>query len=229
MNPRYNSVQGGPTNEDIALGAGILGGYTTPHTSSTTDPNAFYAPQTHFNSKTLPTTHIDVANNRYPYCIVWSPLPLITWLCPVIGHMGICDSQGVIWDFAGPYTINRDDMAFGRPTRYLQLDPSQIKAALEGGSKGSEETMQMWDNSVKTSNCHYSRKMHNICCQNCHHHTARSLSNMKYRGISKWSQITLAFWIFFRAPFTSVWGFLYTFGPFAVILSIILYTQLSLS
>ena len=37
--------------------------------------------------------------------------------------MGIADSRGVIYDFAGPYTIGVDDMAFGSPTRYLQLDP----------------------------------------------------------------------------------------------------------
>lgn len=39
--------------------------------------------------------------------------------------MGIADSRGVIYDFAGPYTIGEDNMAFGRPTRYLQLDPGR--------------------------------------------------------------------------------------------------------
>jgi hypothetical protein len=28
---------------------------------------------------------IDAKNNRYPYCIVWTPLPLITWFLPFIG------------------------------------------------------------------------------------------------------------------------------------------------
>jgi transmembrane protein 222 len=228
MNPRYSSVPAntGPSEDDIAMGADILNNPYTANEPKRHDPHAFYHPQSHFNSKTQVTKKIDVAKNRYPFCIVWSPLPMITWFCPVIGHMGICDSQGVIWDFAGPYTINRDDMAFGSPTRYLQLDPSQVKAALSGGSKGgNEETTQIWDNSVQVSNCHYSKRMHNICCQNCHHHTARALGTMKYRGLSTWSQVTLAFWIFFRAPFTNVWGFLYTFGPFVVILSIILITQ----
>jgi|TARA_B110000208_G_C11596781_1_gene368441 transmembrane protein 222 len=185
-----------------------------------------YHPQTHYDGIPTPTKKIDVAAGLYPYCIVWSPLPMITWLCPIIGHMGICDSQGIIWDFAGPYSINRNDMAFGRPTRYLQLDPSLIKAALEGGAKESGETIKIWDDCVHHSNCHYSKRMHNICCQNCHHHTARALGQMKYRGTSHWSQITLAFWIFFCAPFTNVWGFISTFAPFLFILSIILYTQL---
>ena len=53
------------------------------------------------------------------------------------------------------------------------------------------ETTEMWDNCVHHTNCHYSQRMHNICCQNCHHHTARALEQMKYRGLSNWSQITL--------------------------------------
>jgi hypothetical protein len=33
---------------------------------------------------------IDKVHNRYPYCIVWTPLPLISWIIPIIGHTGIC-------------------------------------------------------------------------------------------------------------------------------------------
>ena len=46
----------------------------------------------------------DIINNndhyeRYPYCIVWTPIPVLTWLLPMVGHMGICKSNGVIYDF----------------------------------------------------------------------------------------------------------------------------------
>jgi hypothetical protein len=64
---------------------------------------------------------VDVARSRFPYAIVWTPLPLITWFLPFIGHMGICDSRGVIYDFAGPYTIGIDQMAFAKPTRCVHL------------------------------------------------------------------------------------------------------------
>jgi hypothetical protein len=51
------------------------------------------------------TRHGDVhalfIQQRYPYCIVWTPLPPITWLVPFIGHMGIATSAGIIYDFAG--------------------------------------------------------------------------------------------------------------------------------
>jgi len=82
---------------------------------------------------------IDRRRDRYPFCLVWGPLPLISsaphhpthltphlisasqrcwltlcwlrcwlcvrWLLPFIGHMGICDSEGKVHDFAGPYHI----------------------------------------------------------------------------------------------------------------------------
>ena len=79
---------------------------------------------------------VNVKAQRYPYCIVWSPLGCLTWLFPFIGHTGICDSEGVIYDFGGPYYIAVDHMTFGSPTKYIQLDPSLCKA-------------MDWDNGIK--------------------------------------------------------------------------------
>ena len=47
------------------------------------------------------------------------------WFFPLIGHTGICTADGVIHDFAGPYTVTVDNMAFGTPTKYWQLDPKK--------------------------------------------------------------------------------------------------------
>ncbi|KAI0220926.1 Transmembrane protein 222 [Lamellibrachia satsuma] len=69
---------------------------------------------------------IDRKRNRYPHCIVWTPIPLITWLFPVIGHMGICTTAGVIRDFAGPYFVSEDNMGFGNPTKYWQLSLDKV-------------------------------------------------------------------------------------------------------
>ena len=70
---------------------------------------------------------IDPVRARFPFCIVWTPLPCITWLLPPIGHMGIAYSTGVIRDFAGPYYVSEDNLAFGSTTRFVQLDPGLIK------------------------------------------------------------------------------------------------------
>ncbi len=105
--------------------------------------------------------------HRYPFCIVWSPIPLITWIFPFIGHTGICDSQGVIHDFAGPYTITVDQFAFGVPTRYLVLSPELC-------------VDQEWDGAVESGCNVYKGRMHNLFCDNCHSHVAECLNKMRY-------------------------------------------------
>lgn len=83
--------------------------------------------------------------NLYPHCILWSPLPPITWILPFIGHTGIANSDGVIYDFAGPYTIGVEEMAFGSPTRYIQLNPHECSGM--SWDEGIEE-VRMCDSSM---------------------------------------------------------------------------------
>ena len=59
---------------------------------------------------------------RFPLRIVWTPLPCITQFLPTIGHTGIGDSRGVLHDFAGPYYVSIDDLAFGETHKYVDLD-----------------------------------------------------------------------------------------------------------
>ena len=82
------------------------------------------------------TKKIDIKNNRYPYCIVWTPIPLITYLIPSIGHTGICTSSGIIHDFAGSYTISIDNFSFGNVTKYIQLNLTKNE-------------QKVWDNAIK--------------------------------------------------------------------------------
>jgi hypothetical protein len=86
------------------------------------------------------------------YSIVWSPLPIVTWLIPFIGHLGISDSRGVVSDFRGSYFVGDDGrMAFGAPTRALKLDVGEV---------GSDQ----WDLSIREANRVYNQRVHNICC-----------------------------------------------------------------
>ncbi|XP_042280754.1 transmembrane protein 222-like isoform X2 [Thunnus maccoyii] len=68
----------------------------------------------------------DRKNSRYPFCVVWTPIPILSWVLPFIGHMGICTSSGVIRDFAGSYFVSEDNMGFGRPTKYWKLDVDKV-------------------------------------------------------------------------------------------------------
>ena len=71
---------------------------------------------------------------------------------------GVGDSQGRIHDFAGPYFVGVDNMAFGRPTRYLVLDTKRI--ADTRSSTGAEA----WDDSVDVADAVYGKRMHNLWC-----------------------------------------------------------------
>ncbi|KAM7276099.1 hypothetical protein ACFE04_017965 [Oxalis oulophora] len=72
-----------------------------------------------------PLDEIDTDKAKFPCCLVWTPLPVISWLAPFIGHVGICREDGAIIDFTGSNFINVDDFAFGAAARYVQLDRSQ--------------------------------------------------------------------------------------------------------
>ncbi|KAJ4731313.1 Protein RTE1 [Rhynchospora pubera] len=70
---------------------------------------------------------IDPKRARFPCSIVWTPLTFITWLVPFIGHLGICREDGVILDFAGPYFVSVDNLAFGAVTRYIQINGDEVR------------------------------------------------------------------------------------------------------
>jgi len=187
------------------------------------DPNNMFEDPTQYEvndwtsrcaGKNLPA-NVDNKNHRYPYAIAWTPLPLLTWIIPFIGHMGICNSEGKVFDFAGPYFIGEDDMAFGSPTRYLPLTPPG--------------DAQEWDQAVAIGCKVYSKRMHNLCCDNCHSHVARVLNAMGYKGFKQWNMIILCFWVFFCGRFCGVAGAIKSFAPFCVILSIILVVHYSSS
>ena len=65
---------------------------------------------------------LDANAARFPLCITWTSLPCVTWIIPCIGHTGICKTDGIIHDFAGPYYISVDDFAFGKTLKYVQLN-----------------------------------------------------------------------------------------------------------
>lgn len=43
--------------------------------------------------------------SKFPLSIVWTPIPCVSSFFPLIGHVGITDSQGRIWDFHGHNTV----------------------------------------------------------------------------------------------------------------------------
>lgn len=73
-----------------------------------------------------PLGEVDQKGTRFPCCIVWTPLPVVSWLAPYIGHVGIAREDGTVMDFAGSNFVSVDDLAYGSAARYLQLDRRKV-------------------------------------------------------------------------------------------------------
>ncbi|XP_061903495.1 transmembrane protein 222 [Entelurus aequoreus] len=157
--------------------------------------------------------------SRYPHCIVWTPIPVLSWLFPIIGHMGICTSTGIIRDFAGPYFVSEDNMAFGRPTKYWMLDISKVYAS---GSNA-------WDRAVHDASEEYKHRMHNLCCDNCHSHVAMALNLMQYENSTSWNMIKLCLLVFIHGKHVSCAGFLKSWLPFLMLLGVIVTVVLAIN
>ena len=165
------------------------------------------AMSTNASSGNLPSTIIDMKDPKYkpkpssrlfPLCIVWTPLPCFTQLIPIIGHTGIGDSKGVTHDFAGPYYISVNDLAFGETHKYVVLD-------LEG------VTQQDYDSAIMKADNVYKKRMHNICCDNCHSHVARVLNILEYQGRTNYTMIDIWWMCLVKSKYVSVMHILFTY------------------
>ena len=61
---------------------------------------------------------VDPIKQKYPYCIVWTRLPCFSCVIPCIGHVGICKSDGTIYDFLGPQ-VHCGELGFDKPVKYI--------------------------------------------------------------------------------------------------------------
>lgn len=160
-------------------------------------------------SNTLsPQYKIDPQKVRYPYCIVWTPIPLITWLLPFIGHIGIGNSEGIIYDFAGPYYVSINDMAFGSPTKYIILWLN-------------DEEKKNYNDAIEISMEKYRKMNYSFCCNNCHSFVAACLNKIKYKGTNDYGIISTWNIITWKSKYVGCCSFLKTYVGFFFILIIV--------
>lgn len=159
----------------------------------------------------------DQSHQQHELCILWSPLPIITWFLPFVGHLGMSDSSGTMNDFQGPYTVGQDNhrMAFGRPTRFYP-----IQQLLKDSDVFDEpDFATRWDEAIDEANRIYRGRMHNICWDNCHSHVGYALQIVSKR---KWNMVQLATFMFFQGRFVNGWSSIcQQFGPFCVFLLLV--------
>jgi len=85
--------------------------------------------------------------------------------------------MGIIYDFAGSYTINKGFLAFGRPILILKYNGIQEK--------------DKWDRSIELTNQEFGNKAHGIISNNCYDYVCKFLN--EYEETNKWTRLSL--WI----------------------------------
>lgn len=145
---------------------------------------------------------------RYSHAIVWTPLPVITALCPLIGHVGICDLQGVTYDFAGANHVSINNFSFGSPTKYTIL-PIHMPTS-------------SWDDGVKDATHNFDQRSHNLLSNNCHHFVADALNHMRYDARTDWTAWDVFYLITFKSEYTNIKGFYRQWVPFFVIVIMVI-------
>nr|GMD10083.1 protein REVERSION-TO-ETHYLENE SENSITIVITY1 [Ipomoea batatas] len=173
-----------------------------------------------------PLDEIDPKNSKFPCCLVWCPLPVVSWLTPFFGHVGICREDGVILDFSGSYLINVDDFAFGAVARYYQLDRTKCcfpphlaghtcNCRYQHADYGPAIT---WDDALYSSQCHFEHHTYNIFTCNCYSFVANCLNRLCYGGSMEWNMVSVAALVLTKGHWVDGFSVLRSFLPCITVL-----------
>ncbi|KAF9614609.1 hypothetical protein IFM89_019586, partial [Coptis chinensis] len=173
-----------------------------------------------------PLNAVDSKMACFPCCLVWTPLPVVSWLAPFIGHVGICREDGTILDFAGSNFVHVNDFAFGAVARYLDLDREQccFSPNLSGHTckhayKHMEHGAAMsWDDALNLSMRHFEHKSYNLFTCNCHSYVANCLNRLCYGGNLKWNMVNVAALILSKGHWVGSMSVVRSFFPFVAVL-----------
>ncbi|XP_042480869.1 protein RTE1-HOMOLOG-like isoform X2 [Macadamia integrifolia] len=166
---------------------------------------------------------IDPKRARFPFCIVWTPLPVISWFLPFIGHIGICREDGVILDFAGPNFVCVDNFTFGAPARYIQLNREECCVSPFTDPEIPERyghEMTTWDDALRKSTQEFQHHSYNLFTCNCHSFVANNLNRLGYGGTSRWNVVNLATFIFLKGHWVSKGAIVRSFLPSVLVLGL---------
>lgn len=178
-----------------------------------------------------PLSEIDPKKSRFPCCIVWTPLPVVSWLAPFIGHVGICKEDGTILDFSGSNLLNVDDFAFGTVARYLQLDRRQCCFPPNLSGHTCKErykhhefgTAISWDDALQSSMHQYEHKAYNLLTCNSHSFLANCLNRLCYGGSMSWNVINVGALVLWKGKWVDFMSILKSFLPLLMVLCLGIY------
>ena len=155
-------------------------------------------------------TETKISNNsKYKYCIIWSHIPLITFLMPFVGHSSIVNSYGFIHDFQSSYFIqiyNEEENGFCKIV-YLNLNDSQ---------------KLIWDNIIEQIDKVYQKKSFSFCGNNSFKYISDILSIIEYKSKKNYSQYDIFWLIIKEGKFISKCQIFKTYFGWILIFSIII-------
>ncbi|KAG5530275.1 hypothetical protein RHGRI_030594 [Rhododendron griersonianum] len=173
-------------------------------------------------------SEIDPRRGRFPCCIVWTPLPVLSWLVPFIGHMGICREDGVILDFAGPNFVCVDNFTFGAVARYIQISKEKCSICPQLAAYRSEEAyrqdepsrdLSTWDDALRKGTQEFQHRSYNLFTCNCHSFVANNLNRLAFQS-GGWNVVNLAVLIFLKGQWVNKASMVRSYLPFLVVFSL---------
>ncbi|KAK3165248.1 hypothetical protein QOZ80_1AG0030820 [Eleusine coracana subsp. coracana] len=201
----------------------------SPKVFSSTVLEADFGDEDHNSDDVLqelwPLGEIDPKKARFPCCIVWTPLPVVSWLAPYIGHVGICQEDGAVLDFAGSNLVSVNNFAYGSVARYIQLDrkkccfPANLSAHVCKRSYNHTEvgTAISWDDALQSGLRHFQHKFYNLFTCNCHSFVSNCLNRLAYDGSVEWNVLNIAVLVWLHGQWVDKMSVVRSFFPFLTV------------
>ena len=99
--------------------------------------------------------------------LVWTSIPVLSYIFPFIGHVGITDSIGRIHDFGSSHYISIDQMTYGNPDKIIHFEITN-------------EEFTRWDKCIHSVSKKFSHKTYSLCGVNGYSYCASVLNKINY-------------------------------------------------
>ncbi|XP_016491089.1 protein REVERSION-TO-ETHYLENE SENSITIVITY1-like isoform X1 [Nicotiana tabacum] len=171
-----------------------------------------------------PLDEIDPKKEKFPCCLVWTPLPVVSWLAPFVGHVGICREDGTVVDFSGSNMITVGNLSYGAVARYYQLDRRQCcfppnlagHTCKQGYQHAEFGTAVSWDDALHSSTLSFEHRNFNPFTCNDHSFVADCLNRLSYGGSMNWNMVNVGVLVLSKGQWVNGSSILRSFMPFIV-------------
>lgn len=99
--------------------------------------------------------------------LVWTSIPVLSYIFPFIGHVGITDSTGRIHDFGSSHYISIDQMTYGNPDKIIHFEITN-------------DEFTRWDKCIHSVSKKFTHKTYSLCGVNGYSFCASVLNKINY-------------------------------------------------